>query len=206
MIQPAPIHRPGCRRGFSLVELLVVMSIMVVLGAMVVPAAGGLMQGYQLTAAANNVTATLMLARETALIKGAPVEVRFYKLPGHGAAGGSPEVFRAMQCFVEENTATSTPLTKPIFFAQPVQVLDDAARSTLLSLPASGPDVNLGGYAKNYQYVSFRFKPNGQSDLAETANCLTLVLQQDAAADTTPANFRTIQIASPSGRVQTYQP
>lgn len=203
--------------GFTLIELLVVMAIILILAVGLVPAASSLTRGYALTASTDSLVGTLMLARQTALTRGASVQVRLYKLPDYNqpAATGTPDTFRAIQCFVEgdatvtngTNITPLVPITRLVYLKSPAAILNDTGRSTMLTLTNSPVDLNLPPFNKNYQYVSFRYRPNGQTDLADTANTLTVVLQNDPRANGGfPLNFRTVRIGSPSGIVQSYRP
>ncbi|MDV2080900.1 GspH/FimT family pseudopilin [Marinobacter xestospongiae] len=62
-------------KGFSLVELTVVVSITAILLATAVPAFTGLMARNELVVATNAARGALMLARETAVLKGQPVSL-----------------------------------------------------------------------------------------------------------------------------------
>ena len=70
-------RRAACRHGFTVVELLVVMGIMVLL--MSVGAAGyiGIRRGAELRGAVSSVRTTLMLARQQAVTKRCSVLVNF---------------------------------------------------------------------------------------------------------------------------------
>ena len=63
------------RRGFSILELLAVMAIMVVIGAIVVPWGMGWLGGRELDAAEESIAMQLMMARAAAREEGRPVEV-----------------------------------------------------------------------------------------------------------------------------------
>ena len=204
-------------RGFTLIEMLVVIAIILILAVGLVPAASKLVRGYALTASADSLVGTLMLARQTALTRGASVQVRLYKLPDYNQpeTSGAPSTYRAIQCFVEgdatvTNGTSSTPLvpiTRIVYLKSPATILNDTNRSTMLSLTNSLVDRNMPPFNQNYQYVSFRYKPNGQTDLVDTANTLTVVLQNDPVVNGGfPLNFRTVRIGSPSGIVQSYRP
>jgi len=64
----------GAGRGFTLVELLVVMSLLAILAAIGVPAYGYLMNGQRLRAAESMLTGTLWLARSEAIKRNEAVE------------------------------------------------------------------------------------------------------------------------------------
>lgn len=80
-MEPFSHKRPGGarRRAFTLVELLVVMAIIVIMASLIVPSLRGLLDGFNLTGSADNVISTLTLARQTAMARNLPVEVRIYQ-------------------------------------------------------------------------------------------------------------------------------
>ncbi|MAO12709.1 GspH/FimT family pseudopilin [Marinobacter sp.] len=72
--------------GFSLVELMVTMAVMAILLAAVAPSFSKMMARNDLAVASNAVRGALMVARETALIKGHPVSL-CAGAPGTGCTG-----------------------------------------------------------------------------------------------------------------------
>lgn len=202
--------------AFSLLELLMVITILAVLSALIVPSVSGLSRSYQLNSSGQSLLNNLTQARQAALTRGYPVQVRIYKLPGHfDSASASPSVFRAMQTFVEGDPAKAgsgvtvpvTPLSKPVFFSSPVEILDSATYSSVLSLPyTSAPQESLPGFGKNYGYVSFRFKPDGQADLPAGFSSLTMLSKEGSSGSGLPKNFRSFEIDSATGAVREYSP
>lgn len=64
---------PGRRRGFSMTELMVAIVIAAVLTAIAIPSFQSVFMGMRLTSYANELVATTMLARSTAITQNAPV-------------------------------------------------------------------------------------------------------------------------------------
>ncbi|HSI86302.1 MAG: Verru_Chthon cassette protein D [Candidatus Methylacidiphilales bacterium] len=221
---PQPLNKSNtCNKrrhnaGFSLLELLVVMGIISILVMILIPVTNGMVQSYQLNSTAQTIQNQLSQARQMAVTSGNAVQVRFYLLPGYqAAASGTPTIWRGMQCFVEgdlvqsgsTSTAPLTPIGMPVFFKAPALILADATRSTIFTLAQTNPTATdkLPAYNLNYKYVSFRFKPTGETDLPETANCVTVVLDRAVLGPQgLPSNFRTLQINANNGSVRSFQP
>jgi len=75
------ISSPTARTGFSIVELLVVIAIVGLLAAVTMPAITSTLRAMNLSDTTNRVVSELNLARQTAVARQVPVEVRFYLLP-----------------------------------------------------------------------------------------------------------------------------
>lgn len=208
------------RRAFSLVETLVVMAIVAILALLSVPAFETVMKGSRVTIAGRSVVDDLSMAQQTALSRNLPVEFRLYKLPNELNPSG-PRVYRAFQTFLSGDTAT--PLTKVIFFPPGIAVMEDRStsgspKSPLFAnpgaltepVPKPGTEgISLPKYGTDYEFVSFRFKANGETDLNNVPQgaFFTLVTLTDVKADGgLPANFVTIQIDPLNGRVRTFRP
>lgn len=220
------------RRAFSLVELLVVLAIIALVASFVLPSVMGVFSTYQLDSTGQIVVNQLTFARQTALSQGHAVEVRFYLLPDYNAAlNATPTVYRGMQSFLDldpvvSSTSTTTPtsaIVKPTFFHAPVVISTGTSTvtnqsvspilpaNTNLSTPgnnAADPANPLTGFQSNYQYVMFHFKADGSTDLTQTLNSFSLVLEGKKANATTglPSNFQTITIDPLSGTIKSYRP
>lgn len=197
--------RPG---GFTLIEMLAALAVIVLLMALVLPAFNHTLRASKLTTTGQSVVDELNLARQTARSRNQVVEVRFYRLPDFGASPAAPPAtFRAMQAFLVQGN-TAAPVDRATWFPVPVMISSGTAESPLLSStnhPEQAPETKLPGYGGNYRYRAFHFTPNGSADLRSAENSLTLVLQNDK-PPAEGANFFTIQINPLNGSVRSFRP
>ncbi len=212
------------KSAFSLVELLVVITIIGIISAFAVPAVGNLLKGSSLTQAANILTDQCAAARQISLTRNRSVEVRFYKfalpeLPGESVADTSTWRFRAVQFFEIADGGIPNPTGKLARFPQTVVMNSDPTLSSLLSMVANSPNQNdpdlPGSVARNYSYVSFRFQPDGTTSLSPTGGSsggkwfITGHLETDlgrASGGTPPPNFFTWMIDPVSGSSKVIRP
>jgi uncharacterized protein (TIGR02596 family) len=211
------------RRGFSLVEMIVVVAIIGVIAVFAVPAASTIIRGSQLTQASQVLSDQISLARQYALTKNRAVEVRFIRYGDPEAPGEDPEKpetgkFRAIQLFEVLTSGTSVPVGK--FQRLPVTImLNSDTLSTLIDTESesggqaprrpSEQDPELPGRVKkDYDYVSFRFLPDGSTNLLPTKQWYTTVhaITDQIKGNTPPPNFFTLQIDPVSGTSKSYRP
>jgi len=195
--------------AFSLIELLAVMAVIAILAVLAIPAVTSTLRASRLTTTGQFVVDELNLARQAAVSRNIPVEVRFYKLPDYNqTAYAPPSVYRALQSFTIQD-GKATPLSKARFFPSPVILSGGASESPFLSSTnpeqASPAGVTVAGYGASYRYRSFQFTAAGFATIATAENSFTLVLQNDKPL-AQGANFFTIQINPITGSVRHFRP
>jgi len=176
------------RSGFTLIELLAVVALIAVVITFAVPAMTQIMKGSQMTQAAQQLNDTLLLARQMAITKNRPIEVRFYRYadpdtPGERLDDPLNGKWRAVQLFeVMENgavlpAAEMTRMPKGVIF-QPDEystLLKEEIRPAIeakedMTAPELPVDLNDKRVGRNYLWTGFRFLPDGSTDLPPTAS------------------------------------
>ena len=218
--------------GFSILELLIAISIMATLAVLAAPATSSIVKGSKITQSGQMICAQLGMARQAAMAKNRPVEVRFYQfcdtdVPGEMPGNANEGKFRAIQCFeVNLNPATAntpanttySPLTKMERLPAGMIINKGPVLSTLIGhspTSTTGTALNFPIPRANHAYnvCSFQFRPDGSTDLPVrsgmgadlwflTAHDLNI---PDGAAHP-PANFTTIQIDPYNGHIKTFRP
>ncbi len=151
-------------RAFSLVEMLTVLSAIAILAGFSLPAVNQIQSASALSSASESLVDQLKLARQQAMTRNRPVEVRIYQLPD--PADGSRKVWRGMQIFVVEDNGV-VPSERPIFFPPMVRISDsatyssllDASRSDVVQGAGAASGIRLPDVGSNYSYRAFRFRP-----------------------------------------------
>jgi len=212
-------------RGFTLVEMLVVMGIMAVMVAIAVPVLSSLSGAYSLDSAGQGVSAQFTLARQTALASSHPVEVCFFQIADYNSSVTT--VYRAMQCFEEGDNSTIIPISKAYFFPATVKIITGQANGTdasslLDSTKYLGVYLVPSGDANHalpppygmstYSYI--RIRSNGQIDQSGGTGTTTWIngtvtLAMETAPLTStglPSNYVTIQINSITGTTRFFRP
>ncbi len=167
-------------RGFSLVELIVVMVIISIIATFVVPAASTIIRGSQITQAAQMITDQISFARQLALTKNKTIEVRFLKFadpetPGEDIRNPDSGRFRAIQLMEVTEAGIAVPTSKLQVIPATVMLNPDSQYSPLLfktpitpiaATPTSQDPPMPRNVQMNYRYMAFRFLPDGSTDLA----------------------------------------
>ncbi len=204
--------------GFSLVELLAVIAIIALLAVLVTPAINSISSGTSLTVSAATVTDTLNLARQTALSKNRPVEVRFLKVPAVNrtvADGAGNFVYRAIALY-QISDADPMELSRIIYLQPNIQLADSDTFGTLIKyLPVSTMPVRaIDPSGTTFSYSYFQFRPDGSTNLSPQAptasgdawHMMIYSANSPPQGSTPPKNYITLQLDPLTGRTRTFQP
>ncbi len=208
--------------GFTLLELLAVVTIVILLAAFVVPAVNSILNGLSLTQGGQMYRDQLSFARQTALAQNCQVEVRYYQysdpsVPGETAGNPNLGKFFAMQLFKILQSGSAVALDK--IQRLPSGIIMDSG-TTMSSLVGSqsiisgtslGESIPVEG--TNYNSVSFRFLPDGSTTLSPVGIWF-LSLHYLTAGDNLgstggsniPKDFITLQIEPVNGKATFYRP
>lgn len=200
--------------AFTLIELLIVMSIMLILVTLSKPALTGMLGSFQINQAGQEVAGTIALARQEAVKRNREVEVHFYQVPTAGTTGGTG-TYRGMQLFYWEVSPTGRvphQLSDLRLLPNAIMISDDAKLSPLLTADAQlSGTVSVGAY-KDLAWKGFRIRSNGQlSPTISTGtggNFLTVMRQTDKVMPGAllPANYFLLQVNPVTGAVRTFRP
>jgi uncharacterized protein (TIGR02596 family) len=209
--------KPLCsfrRSGFTLLELLVVISMIAVIASFTMPGLTTFLKAKQVSMGSQMLLSNLSLARQTALASNRKVEVRFYRyadpnLPGSGRA------FRALQLFQYDEANQSTkPLGKLQRLPGTLVMDENATYSTLIAdasrnkiwSSAGDPRLALPGIGNHYDACYFCFRPDGSTDLSRLGAWFLTVHGE---TDTWPApakNYATLQVDPINGIAKIHRP
>jgi uncharacterized protein (TIGR02596 family) len=196
-------------RGFSLIELVVVLVIMVILLALTAPSLSQAISANRLTSAGEGLLFKVSLAQQIAVTENRPVEIRFYRYTAEDLEG-----FHAYQLFfLNESENEGAPVENPVLFGEGTVSISETALSPLLDIMNSGGLVAAQTEpfsSRNARYKSIVFYPNGTTNIHAPLRRSYLTLADPRAAvegaGGTPPNFYTLQIDPVTGRARSYRP
>jgi uncharacterized protein (TIGR02596 family) len=224
----APRPRPSTRdprppllrtqAAFTLLELLIVITIIVVMATLMAPMLSTAIRGTALTRGADTVIGVLSTARQTALTRAQTVEVRFYAYNDPEIPGDTTN-YHALQAFLIDDSGNASPLFKAQSLPQTVIMATNAfggtPASSLLTLSnTTAPGQYAIPRVRNaYICSSFRIYRSGLTSLiASGANsnwCVTVVNGSDlqvGGATNLPTTYTTVVIDPYNSQLTTYRP
>lgn len=212
---PSRSTRPSS--AFSLIELLVVIAIIVILSVLATAGLNSVSRSTKLANTAQRLGDQIALARQTAVARNLPVEVRLYKLPEFDSTTGGASLWRGTQLFILDG-AMAVPASRLLLFPHRVIVSENATVSPLLQNSSTGlgaeitPTSNVGAFSTgNVRYKAFTIRPNGtlaaSNSIPDLNWFFTLHQENDQKPDgLKPANFVTIQINPVTSKVTVLRP
>lgn len=203
----------GASRGFSLLELLVVVAVMLILLGLGVTSFSDVQRAYGITTGAENVRNALLLARLEATSRSRTLEVRFCRLDADSPV-------RDLQVVLHEPDGSLSLRYKMRSLPESLLLEIDTTRSTLFTYPnkalnASGSNfvANDAGNAfpingsPNYEVFSFFIYPDGTSSQPwSSAVFPSVTLRSIQNLSEAPENYAVIQIDPANGRSSILRP
>ncbi|CAN5758233.1 hypothetical protein BH09VER1_BH09VER1_12890 [soil metagenome] len=203
--------------GFSLIELLSVMTVISLLAVATVPAMRSTLDGINVSGAAGVAEAELLLARQTAISRNLPVEVRFYK-----SDDGTGDAWRMVAIVIPaafSGLAADEWITPGKTLPGNVIIEDSNDYSTVMTkaVPASADKIapwtsqestSAPRAVQGKSYVGFLFNADGSTNLPSGQPwCVTLKNPKSQPTASAPAkNYVSIVVDSLTGRTLSYQP
>jgi len=200
--------------AFTLVELLIVITIIVIMASLMGPTLNSALRGTALTQASDKVIGVLSLARQTAVSKAQTVEVRFYsytnkELPGDTGQG------HGLQAFTVDDSGNYSPLMKAQILPNSVIISTSTNFSSLMANGTNATPTNaIPRAGSNYTYASFQYYRSGSTSLSSSSLStnvwsVTVVNASDmngANSNNLPKNYTSVVIDPYNGSLKTYRP
>jgi len=195
--------------AFTLIEMIVVMTLIAMLVGIAAPFVASSMQASRLTAAGDAVLFRLSTAQQTAVSENRPVEFRIYFYKEGATQGG-----HACQLgYYDSVTGKSTAIEAPEYFGENSVVLLEDGNSPLFFKGAQTALTSGNAEASpfkelNASYRRIVFYPNGSTNISLPLRdaYITLVGSSSSASGQLPPNYYIVQIDPVTGRSKAYRP
>ena len=203
---------PANRRGFSLIELLVVLAFIAAAAAIFTPSVADSRKGLEITNTTDIISDSIRRARQYARAENRVFEVRFLK---YGSPGNftKEQNFRAIGTYRILPNGTAQQVDKIEAFPGLAIVGNSEEHSSLLVSGRQGEVAirNVTGYIVTAPYVAVGFLPSGGTTLPAGRNHYITVWDETHAlaldeSELPPPNFATIQIDALTGGTQVFRP
>lgn len=194
---------PRCAtRAFTLVELLVVITLIAIMATFVVPAFNQIQSAEGLSRAGQILGDQIILARQEAMTKNRKVEVRLVEMP---EASGE-KYYRGVQLWLlDEKGMPYKPVAKFSAFPERVAIDPDSASSPLLA-NLTGTTNFTGGTSMKYQ--GFIVRPSGSLEgaISTNSNYLTVRKVTDFGKTMPSGNYYAVRVNPVTGRLSIHRP
>jgi general secretion pathway protein G len=214
------IHRRDVISGFSLVELLVVVSIMSLLATVAMVNMGGLNQSSQVASGGNLIVDMANLARQLAVTHEANTALAIIRASAadNAADVGQPKIGLRTVCVMQylPTTTSSSPQWQMVTpwqsLPRSVSISDDSTQSTVFN--SSSTD-NLSATYRNVSYESngtqnvlavLIFTPEGGLDTNGVTKRMRVVPGKGGKVDTSAVNYYDIVFDPYSGGSKIFRP
>lgn len=196
------------KNAFSMVELLVVMTILGILFTLAAVSFMGAGSGLSLSQVGEQIGVEIRRARQIATAKSIAVEVRFYDL-----ATDEDDDYVSVIQIVEQLSDGGYQAENPIRFPSDIGIVRDSELTSFFA--ANATDVLIQGTAgdtlpneQEATYIAFRFRPDGSTNLTDERWFLTATHKAvtESSGGGIPDNFYTIQVDPVLGQITSYRP
>lgn len=226
MIAPKPILTQPLaarlrQRGFSLVEMLLVLGIAAVLmttGSMIT---SSLLRASQLTTDSNKLADELARSALESVRTNNPIRVRFYRFSDPLFPDSVPRVQAFQTLTLDSQSGSYIQQTDLSYFGRGIAIHESVTASTLLTLPENAPVSGGGANAEDivtdpelpqiapYTYYEFEFRPDGSTNLPKDSpwGIVLAHFREDEATspdEAVPKNYRALGINPFTGMVKRY--
>lgn len=210
------LRSKGASAGaFTLIELLLVLTVMVILMTLLAPTLNNVLRGSALTQGADQVIGVLNTARQTALTRNVPVEVRFYcyddpEMPGEDIYCQGLQAFAMTPT---NNSVIDSAITKVQQLPKGVAITTNPSLTTIVANATNTSTLRIPRVGTAYTYSSFQYYRSGMTDLlyrtggmSTNWNITIINRANDTTGGSLPTNFTTISIDPYNGVMKIFRP
>jgi uncharacterized protein (TIGR02596 family) len=191
-------------RGFSLLELLVILALIAVLSFFAIRGLSSATQSAGITTAAEMINGALVDARSSAMTQNISVEVRIYSL---STGNGQPAAYDALQLHWLKPDGTTPPVNHVLLLPAGAVIDATTGHSPLIAANSQAATPDSSDSRLNTQTRVFHFLPDGSTDLNPATNWF-LTVRAATASDPAhfPSNWASVGIDATTGHAQIYRP